>query len=57
MDHIEGQVESYDLGTKRGGLAQEISDLESQEAVEIELEALKSRRVGKGSRDSGSDQG
>ena len=57
MDHIEGQVESYDLGTKRGGLAQEISDLESQEAVEIELEALKSRRVGKRSKDTGSDQG
>ena len=57
MDHIEGQVESYDLGTKRGGLAQEISDLESQDAVEIELEALKSRRVGKGSKDRGSDQG
>jgi phage shock protein A len=57
MDHIEGQVESFDLGTKRGGLAQEISDLESQEAVEIELEALKSRRVGKGSKDTGSDQG
>ena len=56
MDHIEGQVESYDLGTKRGGLAQEISDLESQEAVEIELQALKSRRVGKGSKDTGSDQ-
>jgi len=44
MDHIEGQVESYDLGSKRGGLAQEIDDLESQEAVERELAELKSRR-------------
>ncbi len=53
MDHIEGQVESYDLGTKRGGLAQEITDLESQEVVERELEELKARRSGKpsGSRD------
>ena len=49
MDHIEGQVESYDLGTKRGGLAQEITDLESQEVVEKELEELKSRRTGKAS--------
>ncbi|MGD8339976.1 MAG: phage shock protein PspA [Gammaproteobacteria bacterium] len=55
MDHIEGQVESYDLGTKRGGLAQEISDLESQEVVEIELEELKSRRAGKGSKGADSD--
>ena len=49
MDHLEGQVESYDLGAKRGGLAQEISDLESQEQVERELEALKSRRGQKSS--------
>jgi phage shock protein A len=47
MDHIEGHVESYDLGTKRGGLAQEISDLESREAVERELEELKARRAGR----------
>ncbi|HEY5665765.1 MAG TPA: phage shock protein PspA [Gammaproteobacteria bacterium] len=53
MDHIEGQVESYDLGTKRGGLAQEIKNLESQEVVERELEELKSRRSSKpsGTRD------
>ena len=44
MDNIEGQVEAYDMGSKRGGLAQEISDLESQEQVERELEELKSRR-------------
>jgi len=47
MEDIEGHVESYDLGTKRGGLAQEISDLESKEAVERELAELKSRRAGK----------
>jgi phage shock protein A len=50
MDHLEGHVESYDLGTKRGGgLAQEISDLEAEEAIERELEELKSRRAGQGS--------
>jgi phage shock protein A len=52
MDDIEGHVESYDLGTKRGGLAQEISDLESQEQVERELEELKSRRAAKSSKAS-----
>jgi len=56
MDHIEGHVESYDLGTKRGGLAQEISDLESQESVERELEELKSRRAEKSSKDVDSAQ-
>lgn len=53
MEDIEGHVESYDLGTKRGGLAQEISDLESQEAVERELEELKSRRAEKASKGAG----
>ena len=57
MDHIEGHVESYDLGAKRGGLAQEISDLESQESVERELEELKSRRAGKSSKDADSAKG
>jgi phage shock protein A len=57
MDDIEGHVESYDLGTKRGDLAQEIADLESSEAVEQELEALKSRRAGKAPKDAGSGQG
>ena len=55
MDNIEGEVESYDLGRQRGGLAQEISDLESREQVERELEELKSRRAGKSSK--GGDQG
>jgi phage shock protein A len=44
MDNIEGEVEAYDMGGKRGSLAQEIKDLESQEQVERELEELKSRR-------------
>ncbi len=52
MEDIEGHVESYDLGTKRGGLAQEISDLESQETVERELEELKSRRAAKAPKDA-----
>jgi phage shock protein A len=56
MEHIEGHVESYDLGTKRGGLAQEISDLESQEAVERELKELKSRRAEKAAKGAGSNQ-
>jgi phage shock protein A len=55
MDHLEGQVESYDLGTKRGGLAQEITDLESQDAIEKELEELKARRAGKSAK--AADQG
>ena len=44
MDDLEGHVESYDLGGKKD-LAQEISDLESSEAVEQELRTLKSKRA------------
>jgi len=44
MDHIEGHVESYDLGGKRD-LAQEISDLESEDAVARDLQALKNKRA------------
>jgi len=43
MDVIEGHVEAYDLGTKKD-LSQEIDDLESTEAVERELNEMKSRR-------------
>ena len=57
MEHIEGHVEAYDLGKQRGGLAQEISDLESQETVERDLEALKSRRAQRSAKGAGSDQG
>ena len=56
MEHIEGHVESYDLGRQRGGLAREISDLESREAVERELEELKARRAGKTSKGAGPAQ-
>lgn len=56
MEDIEGHVEAYDLGTKRGGLAQEISDLESRDAVERELEALKSRRAARASKSTESDR-
>lgn len=56
MEDVEGRVEAYDLGTKRGGLAQEISDLESRDAVEKELEALKSRRAAKTTKSAGSAQ-
>ncbi|MDX1562580.1 MAG: phage shock protein PspA [Gammaproteobacteria bacterium] len=45
MDYVEGQIESYDLGKK--DLADEISDLEASEAIERELDELKSRRAGR----------
>ena len=48
LDNIEGEVESYDLGRGKT-LAEEIADLESEQAVERELEELKSRlRAGRG---------
>jgi phage shock protein A len=43
MEDIEGHVDSYDLGKRN--LADEIRDLESEEAVEKQLEALKARRA------------
>lgn len=42
LDNLEGEVESYDLGRGRT-LAEEIADLEADQAVERELEELKSR--------------
>jgi phage shock protein A len=51
IDDIEGRVESYDLGAKKD-LQQEFSDLESADAVEQELQDLKSRRAGRHSVDS-----
>lgn len=42
LDNIEGEVESYDLGRGKT-LAEEIADLESEQAVERELEELKSQ--------------
>ena len=50
MDIIEGHVEAYDLGGKKD-LAQEISELESAEAIERELDALKARRAGQAPKD------
>ena len=44
MDVVEGQVESYDLGRKKG-LSEEIADLESADAVEQELSELKTKRA------------
>ncbi len=44
IDGLEGRVEAYDIGTKKD-LNQEFSDLESAEAVEQELQDLKSRRA------------
>ena len=39
MDDLEGQIESYDMGQKT--LADEIADLEKDERVEDQLQALK----------------
>jgi phage shock protein A len=44
MDDLEGQIESYDVGTRT--LADEIADLEGNEALDAELEALKARVAG-----------
>lgn len=44
IDGIEGRVEAYDLGGKKD-LAQEFSDLESEDEIEKELQDLKSRRA------------
>jgi phage shock protein A len=48
VDNLEGEVESFDLGRGKT-LAEEISDLEAEQAVERELEELKSRLQGRGS--------
>ncbi len=45
MDDLEGQVESYDLGQRT--LADEIAELEVDESVDRELEALKARIRGR----------
>lgn len=41
MDDLEGEIESYDMGQKT--LADEISDLESDEGVDAQLSELKAR--------------
>lgn len=50
VDNLEGEVESFDLGRGKT-LAEEISDLEAEQAVERELEELKSRLQGRGGND------
>jgi phage shock protein A len=44
MDDLEGQVEAYDLGKR--SLTEEINDLETGEAIDAELQALKARVSG-----------
>ena len=41
MDDLEGQIEAYDMGQRT--LADEISDLESDETIDAELAKLKAR--------------
>jgi phage shock protein A len=53
MDDLEGQVEAYDLGTR--SLADEIAELETNDKVDAELEALKQRLASR--KHGGKDQG
>lgn len=46
VDTLEGEVEAFDLGRGKT-LAEEIADLEAEQAVERELEELKSRLKGR----------
>ena len=46
INDLEAHVESYDIGAKKD-LKHEFSELESSEAVEKELEALKAARAGR----------
>lgn len=46
LDEAEGQVEAYDLGRSGKSLADEISELAAESAIEDELAALKAR-IGK----------
>jgi phage shock protein A len=48
MDDLEGQVEAYDLGSRT--LADEIEELEADERIDAELQALKARVAGGGAR-------
>jgi phage shock protein A len=54
MDDLEGQVESYDMGQKT--LSEEIEELETDERINEELQALKAR-MGGGSGGSAAPQG
>lgn len=46
MDDLEGQIESYDMGQKT--LADEIEDLEHDEQLDSEVQAMKTRLKGNG---------
>ena len=41
MDEMEGEIESYDLGNQ--GLTEQIQELEQDDYLTAELDALKSR--------------
>lgn len=53
MDDLEGQVEAYDLGQR--SLADEIAELEADESVSRELEALKAKVRGRQAPASGGE--
>ncbi len=53
MDDLEGQIESYDMGTRT--LSEEIAELEGGEALDAELAALKAR-IGAGGSDPTGNQ-
>jgi phage shock protein A len=42
LDHLEGKVEAFDIGRKKG-LAEELAGLEAESGVDEELRALKTR--------------
>ena len=56
LDEAEGAVESYDLGRGGKSLAEEISELASESAIEDELAALKAR-IGKDGKKKAGDAG
>jgi len=56
MDDLEGQIEAYDMGQRT--LSDEIAELEADEVIDAELDALKARiRGGTGSAQSAAPQG
>ena len=60
LDEAEGAVEAYDLGRDGKTLAEEISELAAESAIEDELAAMKARleaQQGKKSKDSGATDG
>lgn len=48
LDEMEGKVEAFDLGQRRG-LAEDIAELEAETAIEGELAEMKARLAGKAS--------